>query len=89
LVARTRRERPTARIVYRDAEGKPVDNPAAAVGGEVVEHSDEGRPGKRFWFRMVELELPGLRISEAAFLLWVLALLLLIWLLIAVFLLLL
>jgi hypothetical protein len=70
-------------VVYRDAEGNPVDNPAAAVGGEVIEHGDEKRPGRRFWFRVVEVELPGLRISESAFLLWVLALLVLVWVVVA------
>ena len=43
-------------------------------------------PDRRFWFRVVEVELPGLRISETAFLLWVLALLVVVWLVVALFL---
>jgi hypothetical protein len=85
-VASKRRERRARIAVYRDADGNPVDNPAAAVGGEIVEHGDEKRPGRRFWFRVVEVELPGVRISETAFLLWVLALLVLVWLVVALFL---
>ena len=85
-MARKRRERRGRIAVYRDEDGNPVDNPAAAVGGEIVEHGDENRPGRRFWFRVVEVELPGLRISETAFLLWVLALLVVVWLVVALFL---
>ena len=74
-------------MVYRDAEGNPLNDPAAADGGEIIENDHEGRAGRRLWFRMVEVELPWVRISEAAFLLWVLALLVLVWLLIALLLL--
>jgi hypothetical protein len=82
-VARKGPERRGRLVVYRDEEGNPVDNPAAAVGGEIIEHGDENRPGRRFWFRVVEVELPGLRIGEPAFLLWVLALLVLVWVVVA------
>ena len=44
---------------------------------------------RRVWFHLQEVELDWLRISEAAFLLWVLAGLVLAWLIVAVLLLLL
>ena len=46
-------------------------------------------PERRLWFQVVEVELSRLRLSESAFLLWVLALLVAIWLVVAFFLLLL
>ena len=41
-----------------------------------------GRSERR-WFRVEEVELPWLRVSETAFLLWVFALLVLVWLVVA------
>lgn len=61
----------------------------ATIRGEIIKRDREGRPQGRFWFRVEEVELPWLRMSEAAFLLWVLALLVAIWLVVALFLLLL
>ena len=69
-------------MVYRDAEGNRVENPAAAVRGEIVEPTDTGHSERR-WFRVEEVELPWLRVSETAFLLWVFALLVLVWLVVA------
>jgi hypothetical protein len=66
--------------VYLDAEGNRTEDPAKAVGGEIVERAVEGRPAKHTWFRVEKVELPWLPVSEAAFLLWVLALLVLVWL---------
>ena len=45
----------------------------------------EPRPAKprRLWFHLEEVELNWLRISETAFLLWVLAALVLAWLIVA------
>ena len=74
--------------VYLDAEGKRTEDPAKAVGGEIVERGRDGTP-RRTWFRVREVELKWLPVSEAAFLLWVLALLLLAWLIAALVLLLL
>lgn len=47
------------------------------------------KPPRRMWFHLEEVELSWLRISETAFLLWVLAALVLAWLIAAVLLLLL
>lgn len=66
--------------VYLDAEGNRTEDPGKAVSGEVVERAAENRPGKRTWFRVDEVELSWLPVSEAAFLLWVLAALVLVWL---------
>jgi hypothetical protein len=42
--------------------------------------SDTGtRPARRVWFRVEEVEISWLPISESAFLLWVLVLLLGVW----------
>jgi hypothetical protein len=42
-----------------------------------------GDAPRRFWFHLEEVELRWLRISETAFLLWVLAALVLAWLIVA------
>jgi hypothetical protein len=73
--------------VYLDSEGNPTESPAAAVSGEIVETPEGEGPPRRTWFRFEEVELKWLPMSEAAFLLWVLALLVLAWLVVAVFLL--
>ena len=66
--------------VYLDAEGNRTQDPGKAVGGEILEQADDGRGAKRTWFRVQEVELKWLPVSEAAFLLWVLALLVFAWL---------
>jgi hypothetical protein len=66
--------------VYLDAEGNRTQDPGKAVGGEIVERTGDGRGAKRTWFRVQEVELKWLPVSEAAFLLWVLALLVFAWL---------
>lgn len=71
----------TARAVaYTDAEGRPTDDPAAAVRGEMVEYDAHGRLRRRTRFFLTERELPWLPVGEAAFLLWVLVALMLVWL---------
>jgi hypothetical protein len=75
--------------VYRDADGNRIESPAAAARGEILEPEGEGPPKRRFWFRVEEVELDWLPVSEAAFLLWVLAFLVLVWLVVALVLLLL
>jgi hypothetical protein len=71
----------TARFV--DADGLPTDDPAAAVSGEIAEFGDHGRLRHRTSFFLTETDRPSwLKISEPAFLLWVLAALMAIWLVI-------
>jgi hypothetical protein len=67
---------------YFDAEGNPTDDPARAVRGEVVEYDAKSGRARRTWFFFEEVEIKWLPVSESAFLLWVLVLLLVIWLLI-------
>jgi hypothetical protein len=64
---------------YLDAEGRPTEDPAAAVSGEIAEYGVHGRLRRRTRFFLTERELPWLPVSEPAFLLWVLAALMLIW----------
>ncbi len=71
---------------YVDAEGHPTDDPVNAVQGEVLEYDADGRPAGRARFFLDRDELPWLPVSEPAFLLWVLAALVVIWLGIGLFL---
>lgn len=71
---------PTPGVAYADAEGRPTDNPADAVRGEITEYDAHGRPRRRFRFFLDEEALPWLPVSEPAFLLWVLAALIVAWL---------
>jgi YD repeat-containing protein len=64
---------------YVDADGRPTTDPEAAIRGEIVEYDDHGRLRRRTRFFLAERELPWLPVSEPAFLLWVLAALMLIW----------
>lgn len=73
-------------VVYRDGEGQPTSDPAAAVNGEVIELDADGRPARRFRFFLQREELPWLPVSEPAFLLWVLAALVIVWVAIAAYL---
>lgn len=66
-------------VRFTDAEGLPTDDPAAAVRGEMVEYDSVGEVRRRTRFFLSEKEIPWLPVSEAAFLLWVLAALVLIW----------
>lgn len=59
----------------------------AAARGEILE-SPESREGRRFWFQLRDVELKWLPLSESAFLLWVLAGLVMVWLVVALVLLL-
>ena len=74
-------------VRYIDADGLPTDDPAAAVHGEMVEHDADGDVRRRTRFFLREEEIPWLPVSEAAFLAWVLAILVLIWAVIGVLLL--
>jgi hypothetical protein len=73
---------PARAVAYTDVDGRPTDDPAAAVRGEIVEYDAHGRPGRRIRFFLGERELPWLPVSEPAFLLWVLILLMAVWLVI-------
>jgi len=64
---------------YVDRQGRPTDDPAQAVSGEVAEHDGHGRLLRRTRFFLDRSELPWLPVSEAAFLLWVLAMLVIVW----------
>jgi hypothetical protein len=66
-------------VEYVDAEGHPTDHAEAAVRGEITEYDAHGRLHRRTSFFLTERELPWLPVSEPAFLLWVLAALMLIW----------
>ena len=77
-----RRSPPTRLVAGTDADGRPTDDPAAAVRGEVVEYDGHGRPTRRTPFFLTEREIPWLPVSEPAFLLWVLVGLITVWLII-------
>jgi hypothetical protein len=68
------------RVAYTDAHGNPTDDPAAAVSGEITEFDDHGRARRRTKFFLDDDALPWLPVSEAAFLVWVLAALIVGWL---------
>jgi len=74
-------------VRYTDADGLPTDDPAAAVHGEMVDYDATGDVRRRTRFFLREEEIPWLPVSEAAFLAWVLAGLVLIWAVIGVLLL--
>jgi len=72
---------PPVRVAtYVDSEGRPTDDPEAAVSGEIAEYSAHGGLRRRTRFFLTERELPWLPVSEPAFLLWVLAALMVVWL---------
>jgi hypothetical protein len=74
---------PQRAVRFVDADGLPTDDPAAAVSGEIAEYGAHGRLRHRTSFFLTETGRPSwLRISEPAFLLWVLAALMLTWILI-------
>jgi hypothetical protein len=63
-----------------DAEGKPTDDARQAVAGELVSYDARSKRARRAWFRIEQVEVRWLPVSESAFLLWVLVLLLAVWL---------
>jgi hypothetical protein len=65
--------------VYYDADGRTTEDPARAVAGEIAEYGPHGRRLRRTRFFLSRSELPWLPFGEAAFLLWALAALLVIW----------
>jgi hypothetical protein len=67
-------------VSYTDADGRVTDDPAEAVRGEILEYDAHGHPQRRTRFFLAERELPWLPVGEAAFLLWVLVILMIVWL---------
>jgi hypothetical protein len=72
---------PATTVVLRDAAGRPTTDPATAVQGEIVERDAHDHSERRTRFFLAERELPSwLPIGEAAFLIWVLVALMIVWL---------
>jgi hypothetical protein len=79
-VARKHRNQWSKRAVSdRDVGGPPTGDPVDAASGETVELDAHGRPAPRLRLFLGREELPWLPVSEPAFLLWVLAALVVIW----------
>jgi hypothetical protein len=77
---------PSRVVTYTDAEGRATDDPATAVSGEAVLYDEHGIPRRRTRFFLTERELPWLPVGEVAFLLWILAVLMVVWLAVGLFL---
>jgi hypothetical protein len=73
-------EDPRQTASFVDAEGKPTDEARRAVRGELVQYDARSKRVRRAWFRVEQVEVSWLPVSEGAFLLWVLVLLLAVWL---------
>ena len=65
---------------FVDAERRPTDDARRAVRGELVEYDAKTKRARRSWFHIEQVEISWLPVGEAAFLLWVLVLLLAVWL---------
>jgi hypothetical protein len=70
---------PDRRSTFFDSRGRRTNEPAEAAVGEIADVAPHGRPVRRTRFFLSRAELPWLPVGEAAFLLWVLAALLLVW----------
>ena len=77
-MARADRAARTKVVAYADAAGRATEDPAQVVSGEITEYDDHGRL-RRTRFFLDRSEIPWLPVSEPAFLLWVLAGLILVW----------
>jgi hypothetical protein len=75
---------PRGAFAYTDADGRPTDDPAAAVAGEFTEFDAHGRPQRKTRFWLDREALPWLPVSEPALLLWVLVGLIGVWLVVGV-----
>jgi hypothetical protein len=69
-----------------DADGRPTTDPARAVTGEVIELDPQNHSSQRSWFRIEWMEFKWLPVSEPAFLLWVLAAFVVVWVVVAIWL---
>jgi hypothetical protein len=63
-----------------DAKGRSTDDLREAVRGEFVEYDARSKRTRRTWFSVEQVEIKWLPVSESAFLLWVLVLLVAVWL---------
>jgi hypothetical protein len=61
-------------------ERQPTSDLRRAVRGELVEFDPSSQQTHRVWFRVEQVEIEWLPVSESAFLLWVLVLLVAVWL---------
>jgi hypothetical protein len=66
-----------------DIDGRPTDDQARVVAGEVGGLASAEHPVERRRFFLTREQLPWLPVGEAAFLLWVLAALVATWVLVA------
>jgi hypothetical protein len=73
---------PAPSVAYTDVHGRPTDDPAVAVQGEITEYDHQGQLRRTRFFFLNQKQLPWLPVSEAAFLLWVLVGLIAVWLLV-------
>jgi hypothetical protein len=71
-------------VYYLDSDDRRTDDPDRAVGGEIAEYDSHGRVLRRTRFFLDRSEIPWLPVGESAFLLWVAAALVLVWVCIAV-----
>ena len=65
---------------FVDADGKPTDDRRRAVARRARRVRRATKRTRRTWFRIEQVEIKWLPVSESAFLLWVLVLLLAVWL---------
>ena len=73
-------------VSHRDGSGPPTGDAVDAASGETVELDAHGRRASRLRLFLSREELPWLPVGEPAFLLWMLAVLVVVWVGIAVYL---
>ena len=73
-----RRQSSKRAVRHRDSSGPPTGDPVEATS-ETVELDAHGRRAPRLRFFLDREELPWLPVTEPAFLLWVLAVLVVVW----------
>ena len=87
---RVENEPPTEEMAPRQrlygSDGRLTSDPGSAIRGEVVEFDRDGRVAHRSWLRVEWIELKWLPVSEPAFLLWVLAVFVAVWVAVAIWL---
>jgi hypothetical protein len=79
-MARRRHTEGSRTVDLRDADGRRTTDAAVAVSGEVAEHDAHGVLRRRTRFFLRREEMPArIPLGEAAFLVWVLVVLLAAW----------